>query len=48
MLKSIRRAAVLLLGTILLLSGCTVSDVLQSYQVTPPAGVQQTGSAAVH
>lgn len=48
MLKSIRRAAVLLLGSVLLLSGCTVSDILQSYQITPPAQVQQTGSAAVH
>ncbi len=49
MLKSFRRTAALLLGTLLLLSGCTVSDVLQSYQIAPPpAQVQQTSSATVH
>ncbi len=49
MRKPLRRAAALLLGSFLLLSGCTVSDVLQSYQIDPPpAQVQQTGSASVH
>ena len=48
MFKSYRRLAALIAGCLLLLSGCTVSDVLQSYQVDPPAQVQQSASASIH
>lgn len=48
MFKPYRRLAALLIGCLFLLSGCTVSDVLQSYQVDPPAQVQQSTSASIH
>lgn len=48
MFQSFRRTAALLFGCLLLLSGCTVSDVLQSYQIEPPEQIQQTGDASIH
>lgn len=48
MLRSFRRIAALLTLSLVLLSGCTVSEVLQSYQIDSTELTVQTGSVSVH
>lgn len=48
MFRSFRRTAALLVLSLVLLSGCTVSEVLQSYQIDSAEPAAQTGSVSVH
>lgn len=48
MLRSFRRIAALLALSLILLSGCTVSEVLQAYRIDSTEPAVQTGSVSVH